>query len=209
MLYMEFEAKTEKEAIQEGLKELGMEEADVKIEVLKKEKKKLFGIGGTKEKAKVRIFYKEKGEMDEVIRYLKTFLSHMDKNIYLEYNGKKNNYHYIDIISEIPDKLIGRNARILTSIQNLCNGFLSIKNIREKVIVDIQNYYKKRINKIIRDAVDKAKSVLKTKQEIALQPLNSYIRRRIYVELNKIEGVATKSLDTDNTKLKKIIISVK
>lgn len=209
MLYMDFEAKTEKEAIQNGLKELGMAEENVKIEVIKKEKRKLFGIGGSKEKAKVRIFYKEANEMEEVIGYLKGFLSHMDKNIYLEYSGKTNNYHYIDIISEIPERLIGRNARILVSIQNLCNGFLAKKGIREKVIVDIQNYYKKKTNKIVRDAVEKAKQVLKTKKEIALQPLNSYIRRKVYMEVNKIDGITTHSIYEEKSKLKKIIIGLK
>ena len=83
MIYIDFEGNSEKEAIQNGLEQLGLTSDDVQIEVLQKPKKNLFGIGITKEKAKVRIFYKEKNEISELLDVLKTFLSYIDKNIYI------------------------------------------------------------------------------------------------------------------------------
>ena len=171
MLYIDFEANSEKEAIQTGLEQLGLNHGDVQIEVLQKPKKSLFGIGITKEKAKVRIFYKEKNEITELLEIFKTLLCFIDKNVYIHIISNKDDYYHINVATDMPGHLIGKNGKVIESLQNIINALLHQQNLKYQILVDVAKYNQTRVNKIVRNALNMAQDVVKTKEEKKNRPL--------------------------------------
>ena len=75
-----------------------------------------------------------------------------------------------------------------------------------KVIVDIENYRAKREETLRALARKMAEKALRQNRNIHLDPMNSYERRIIHSEIQKIEGVSTHSVGYDENR--KIVITV-
>ena len=117
----------------------------------------------------------------------------------------------VTIEGDDASNLIGHHGETLDAIQylaNLCLARRSDSDHKEyvKVIVDIENYRAKReetLRALARKMADKA---IRQGRNIHLDPMNSYERRIIHSEVQKIEGVSTHSVGYDENR--KIVITV-
>ena len=73
-----------------------------------------------------------------------------------------------------------------------------------KISVDVEGYRAKREETLRALARRMADKVLKYKKSVMLEPMNPYERRIIHSEVQKIEGVSTNSIGSDNNR--KVVI---
>ena len=173
-----YEGKTSTEAIEKGLKDLGLKKSDVEvISVEDEEKRSFFSIleprvvkvelkikENIKKEDKKIVTAKEKREMSEEAinkakQNLGDFLNVFLKQISYEeltYNIEDDKYYiYVNIEGEKTNSLIGYRGENLNALQTLL-GAISNKNIEEKtrVILDISGYRAKR-KKVLEELAEK------------------------------------------------------
>lgn len=192
MLFIDFEADNEKDATQLALESLGLSKDDVKIEVLQKEKKGIFGLG-SKEKAKIRVFYKEKSEINNVIEDIKKMITMIESRCNIEIHSSSDNKYIVAVESLDSSHLIGRNGKTMQAIQNIVNGILQKYDDKYKVLIDIDNYRERKHQHIVHQAIHAAKRVQRFKKPILLNPMNPYERRLVHMELKSLRGITTVS----------------
>ena len=155
------EGKTTNEAIENGLKKLGVTKKDVEIKVLEEEKKSFFDIlaprivkvelilkEGKKDHREVKVGEKD---IEEAVNKTKDFLNDLKKELgNIEYAVEiKEDIIYIKIDGEKAADLIGYRGETLESIQNIISAIANKEtSARVKIIVDILNYKEKRRNSL-------------------------------------------------------------
>ena len=224
-----YEGKTSTEAIEKGLKDLGLKKSDVEvISVEDEEKRSFFSIleprvvkvelkikENIKKEDKKIVTAKEKREMsEEAINkakqnlgdFLNVFLKQISDDE-LTYNIEDDKYYiYVNIEGEKTNSLIGYRGENLNALQTLL-GAISNKNIEEKtrVILDISGYRAKR-KKVLEELAEKvSKTVIKTRKKVTLEPMSAYERKIIHSKLQENTRVETHSIgEGDN---RRIVIS--
>lgn len=212
MVY-EYEGKTEKEAIEKAVIELGLERDQFDVEILETQKNSLFKKGFVK----IRVHTEDSTNInvtertysgtkkvvdpipqDEFEKKLITFIDEIIKK--MGYDGKVDvmfrEDKKIGIKIESPNSsiLIGRKGKNLDALQLLLNvyaGKLGHEDVR--VIIDTENYRIRREESLVRLAYTTADKVRSTKNSILLEPMNPFERRLIHTTLNDIPDVETKS----------------
>ena len=192
MLYDDFEGSTTKEAIQIGLDKLNIEEHETKIEVIRKEKRGILGIG-KKEFAKVRIYYKEKTEISFLLKSIKEIIYKLDQNANISIKNHSNERYHLIVQSLNVSHLIGKRGKTLTALQVVVNSILQKYDNKYRIVIDVDRYNKKKEISLIKWAYLQAKKVQVTKKPIFLKPLNSYDRMLIHLELKKINNISSES----------------
>ena len=168
------EGKTTNEAIENGLKKLGVTKKDVEIKVLEEEKKSFFDIlaprivkvelilkEGKKDHREVKVGEKD---IEEAVNKTKDFLNDLKKELgNIEYAIEiKEDIIYIKIEGEKAADLIGYRGETLESIQNIISAIANKEtSARVKIIVDILNYKEKRRNSLEILAKKVEKTVIK------------------------------------------------
>jgi spoIIIJ-associated protein len=102
----------------------------------------------------------------------------------------------IEIKTEDPQVLIGKKGETLGEIQKLLKIILRRKVAPEKnfyIDLDINNYKKKKIEYLEELARSVADEVSLLKKEKTLEPMSSYERRIVHLELSEREDVVTES----------------
>ena len=228
-----YDGKTTTEAIEKGLKELKLNKSDVEIIPIKNEEKRSFfsileprvvkvelkikeKTFRVKEDKKVRI-EKEKREMSEeaikkakenIENFLNVFLPKVSEEK-LEYKVYDDKYYiYVEINGEKTNSIIGYRGEALNAMQNLLSAIAN-KNIEEKirVILDISGYREKR-KIVLEDLAEKvAKTVVKTKKKIVLEPMSAYERKIIHSKLQENKKVTTESIGEEPNR--KVVILLK
>jgi len=197
---VEKSGKTVEEAVSLALGELNADRSCVDIEVMDEGNKGIFGIIGAK-MAKVRVMLKET-PVDKTKMFLQGVFDKMDVNVQMTVDEKDNTV-YVMIEGEDSGIIIGRRGETLDAIQYL--SCLAINNGREdykKVVVDVENYRKKREETLIKLSHRLAERVVKTKKNITLEPMSPYERRIIHATLQNNKYVKTYSVgDEPNRKV--------
>lgn len=201
--------KTVEEAIQNGIKQYGLDEDNVIKEVLERPKKGILGIGVVP--AKVKIIYSET-PAEIALNFVKTIVKEMDLNVEIEMDDKETDGgRVIRIKGEQAGALIGHHGDTLDAFQYLVN--LAANKKEEglsrnytKIYLDIENYRDKREETLKALARRMAAKVLKNRRSITLEPMNPYERRIIHSEIQEIEGVTTISVGVDNNR--RVVISL-
>ena len=99
------------------------------------------------------------------------------------------------ISPEYNQNLIGKNGKTLDSIQSIIRQTLLVQTgIPIKVNVDVSNYKQRKITRLENEVRKIAKDVIKTQEDIALDPMNSYQRRIIHTMIQNMEHVTTESI---------------
>lgn len=224
------EGRTTNEAIENGLKKLNVSKNMVDIKVLENEDKRSFFSILTPRVVKVKLtikedkkenktqYKKEKKEIklsleeqekavNNINNFLGEFLNKLDKKP--TYSVSKNeNFINVNINSKDLGFLIGYRGETLYSLQNILSSVAGkgIEN-RVKVILDIEGYKEKR-EKALEDLADKlAKTVIKTKKQIILEPMKAYERKIIHSRLQDNEMVGTRSIGEEP--VRKVVIELK
>ena len=223
-----FEGKTTNEAIEKGLKEFGVSKDKVEIKVIEEEKRSFFSILdprvvkveitlkndediNSKAKEKVIEELNEK-EIEDAVKefdlFLKEFVSKLPTpNV--EYKVfYKDSYLNVEIIGDDLNYLIGYRGDTLNSIQAIFSAYAAkLNKKRVRVILDIGNYKEKR-KRTLENLADKtANRVIKTRRQIALEPMHPYERKIIHSRLQDNNKVKTFSVGEEPHR--KIVIALK
>ena len=214
------EGKTTTEAIEKGLKELGVSKDKVEIKVLEEDKRSFYSIlsprvvkveltlkEDKKEKNKEEKKHNEniqeieKAEQD-IKEFLDNFLTKETK-----YEVKINNFDiYVDMNGENLNYLIGYRGETINAIQTILTAIANKKSTQKiRVYLDIAGYREKRI-KTLEDLAEKlARTVERTKKSVTLEPMTAYERKIIHTKLQNNSKVKTFSKGEEP--YRKIVIS--
>lgn len=211
------EGKTTQEAIDKGLKKLGVSKSQVDIKVIEEKKKSFFSIldphivkveitvknNIADRKEKIKDDVEEKIEINEeqlkkarenIEQFLNEFLHAISEKIKYEISEEKGVIN-VTITGDYATSLIGYRGESLNSLQTIITNIAS-KNIEEKVkvILDIANYKDARRKTLEDLAVKIEKTVTKTGKQVTLEPMTSYERKIIHTKLQDSEKVRTYSI---------------
>jgi len=225
------EGKTTNEAIEKGLKQLKVTRDHVQIKVLEDEKRSFFSIL-TPRVVKIEMTLKDSDDENKVRN--KVHLSKKEVHLSEENQliAKQNVEKFLaEFIKELPEGatyvvdsndqglsvsisneklgfLIGYRGETLYALQAILSSIAS-KNVdqRVRVILDIEGYKEKR-EKTLEDLAEKvAKTVVKTRKPITLEPMQPYERKIIHSKLQENSKVQTISVGEEPHR--KIVISLK
>ncbi len=228
------EGKTTNEAIENGLRKLNVSKDCVDIKVLDSEDKRSFFSILTPRIVKVEMTLKER-KNNEVHTYQREEnkpkreieLSQEEQNkakenleIFMKEFVKKlpegttykiettTAYINVDIMSKDLGYLIGYRGDTLYALQNVLSAIAGkeIEN-RVRVILDIEGYKAKR-EKTLEELAEKvAKTVIRTKKPIKLEPMQAYERKIIHSKLQQNSKIETISMGEEPHR--RIIVSLK
>ena len=193
--------KNTEEAIRKGLEELKVSRDDVKIEVLEEATSGgLLGILSAK-MAKVRLTVDKKisdEQAENTIKRLDKILKELfsitgDKELKYKLEKGKNQIN-LTITGDKVSHLIGYKGKTIESFQSLLNAMLQRENEESaKVFVEVNDYKKRKEEKLKILANKMANNVIKFRKPIRLEPMSAYERLIIHTELAKREDVETES----------------
>lgn len=181
-----FSAKTVDEAIELGLKTLGLSKEEAEITVLEEGRKKLFG----SIKAKVKV-EKKATDGKRAADFIDGLLNILKINAFTELvnDGEKIE---INVQATNSHSIIGRHGEVLDAIQTIAGAVANIGNEEyKKVVVDCENYRAGREKTLIELADKLAKKAVEKGRKVTLEPMNPYERRIIHSALAENTEVKT------------------
>ena len=205
MTNLEATGKTVEEAIQAALAEMKVSRDEVEVEVLDEGSKGFFGIFGTKP-ARVKITAIDTIEK-KAENFLKKVLKNMD--IQAELIIKQDEHSLkINMEGKTMGILIGHRGETLDSLQYLTSLVVNKDQTKYvRVVLDTENYRKKREETLERLARKLAMKAKKTGRNIVLEPMNPYERRILHATLQDSPFVQTHSEGEEPNR--KVVITLK
>lgn len=236
MKYIEKSAKTIEEAVELALKELNTTKEQAEIEVLEQPSKGIFGFGSRNAKVKVTLkeTTKEKEELKpktakeaKPMRQSEPGLPATDEDKSAAQKFLREVLDAMDIKAEIRMKcigdclninlsgpkmgiIIGRRGQTLDSLQYLVSLVVNKNKGREgyvKVILDTEDYRRKREETLVRLAKRLADGVIRSGKKVELEPMNPYERRIIHSALQNNDRITTFSEGEEP--YRKVVIALK
>ncbi len=224
------EGKTTNEAIENGLKILNVPKNCVDIKVLENEDKRSFFSILTPRIVKVEMTLKEAkvSEEKETIKpkkeielikeeqekakentekFLQEFILKLPEGTNYEVETTTSHIN-VSITSKELGYLIGYRGETLYALQNILSAIAGkgIEN-RVRVILDIEGYKAKR-EKTLEELAEKvAKTVIRTKKTIKLDPMQAYERKIIHSKLQQNSRIDTTSVGEEPHR--RIVVSLK
>ncbi len=217
----EYEAKTEKEAVEMAAAELGLERDQFDVEILEAQKTTIFKKGYVR----IRVHTDDAvpqhpaaeddlGDSEVIGSSARTFadplpqsefeqkltafvaemITKMGYEVTVDVMYREEHKIGLRLTSASSSILIGRKGKNLDAMQLLANvyaGRLGREDVR--VILDSENYRIRREESLVRLAYTTADKVRTTHNSILLEPMNPFERRLIHTTLNDIGDVETKS----------------
>jgi len=210
----EYEAKTEKEAIELAASELGLEKDQFDVEILETQKKSIFKNGYVRirvhtdevttkvstdasDAPRQRVFadpLPQDAFEKQLIDFIASMIRKMGYEATVDVVFREENKVGLRLISPSSSILIGRKGKNLDAMQLLANvyaGRLGREDVR--VILDSENYRIRREESLVRLAYTTADKVRTTRNSVLLEPMHPFERRLIHTTLNDIPDVETKS----------------
>lgn len=196
---MEFTAKTVEEAVEQGLKELGITKDQAEIKVIEEPIKGLFG--KIKKDAVVDVTEKEiksesaesgavSGGTEAAAEFLREIFGLMQTEASVEITGENK----ISVVSSDSSSVIGYRGEVLDALQVLAGAVANIGNKEyKKVVVDCENYRDRREETLIALAKRLENKATETRRKVILEPMSAFERRIIHTALADSETVKTES----------------
>ncbi len=151
----------------------------------------------TKEYVEDEKYKMEVVKKSDVKDFIRDYLIEVTKNMGLETKleiNEEDNVFSVKMFSNNNPILIGKDGRTLTSLQNLIRQTLSNQiKFNVKVNLDASNYKMKKERFFEKDIKNIINEVLKTKDEIKLDPMNSYKRRIVHSVASEYYNIETES----------------
>lgn len=185
---IEVKASSVEKAIEEGLKELGIERENAEIEVLQE--------GGLFSKAVVTVQRKET-PADIVIDFLNGLFERMNLRCYADCEVKDEEI-VVNITGSDSGVIIGYRGEVLDAIQ-----YLALILVNEsghnfiRVSINAENYREKRIETLESLANRLAYKAYRTGRKVELEPMNPFERRVIHTALQNSKYATTESEGED------------
>jgi spoIIIJ-associated protein len=193
-------AASVEEAVNAALAELGVTEEEARVEVLQKPTSDL----DVAQDAVVRVRVITPGadpddleeQADAAADFVDELLVRMGIDAVAEPNAH-GAHMYVDIVDGPEDDmslLIGRHGQTLEAIQELMRMVVGRKlDERVRVIVDVEDYRKRRESKLEEQARDLAQRALDSGKEEELEPMNSFERKLVHDAVAAVPGVESVS----------------
>lgn len=205
---MEFEGKTEQEAIDKAIAALGLNRDEIDVEIVESKKGSFLFGGG---KVRIRVHVEEEpdegnrpaGEtrdeaQDDFERKIIGFLSGLVTRIGLDGTVhvafREENKLGLDIDTDDSGLLIGKRGATLEAIQlvtNIVAGRLGTESRR--VIIDTKDYRNRREQSLVRNARAVAEQVRRTGESRLLEAMNPFERRLVHTALSNSRDIETAS----------------
>lgn len=201
---IEVTGKSEDEAVQTALEQLGLMRDEVSVEILERAKSGFFGLKYSP--AVVRVSYEfDISNTERIGTFLAGLFSRMDVEVKPEI-VEEDGVISVNLTGEEPGVLIGRRGETLDAIQHLTNYAIN-RSIagRVRVNIDTENYRQRRNEALERLAEKVAFKVVKYRRNMTLEPMNSYERHIIHAALQEVENVTTYSVGTEPNR--RIVVS--
>ncbi|MBO5530597.1 MAG: KH domain-containing protein [Bacilli bacterium] len=183
-----FEGKNVEELTLQALKELDVKEDEMVTDVTEETVGLL-----KKKKYTLKVALKS-----DILEFAKKFVKDITvgmgiEDVVLE-SQRTENYIKITMHSENSSLLIGKGGRTLASLQTLLRAAISKEvPFKVNVVLDVENYKIRQEHNIERLAKKLAKEVIKTKEPITMDSMNSYERRLVHNVLGNFKGITTES----------------
>ena len=206
MKYIEVKGKNIEDAVEIGLKELGVSRDKVSIEILSKHKPSFLSLFGMKSKAvSIKMSLKEQSlDYNAVLRVIEKNISKMFTFANLNLNSKieiKDENIFVEINGEDANLLIGKSGDVLEAFENILT---LIVNKEEKakinISVDIDSYKKVKSEKVKSLTFDIAKKVLESGEDYKMKQLRAYERRIVHSVIDSLEDVYSFSVGYGNSR---------
>jgi len=219
--FVEESGKTEDEAIAKALAKIGLDRDEVSVEIVRRAKTGLLGLGSTSAVVKVT-YMTDEAEAEVVVetaevsvapaapppktatlvdgsaadkaqRFLVGLLDKMDIVATPEIREEGDTLH-IALLGSDMGAVIGRRGETLDAIQHLTNYAVNQGlDKRTRIYVDAENYRKKREETLVRLAQKTADKVIRYRKNMGLEPMNAYERHVIHTALQDTPNVTTYS----------------
>lgn len=190
MKTLEMTGKTVNEALENALKSLNLTEDKVEYEVLDEGSKGFLNLIGAKP---AKILVKAKRDYNEEARvFLRNILNSMKVQAEIRIR-EENDIIHINLTGPKMGIIIGYRGETLDALQYLTSLVVNKDHNLpyKKVVLDTENYRKKREETLIRVAEKTAYKVKKNRRPYKLEPMNPYERRIIHSALQDNEYVYT------------------
>lgn len=206
MSVIEIEEKSVEDAIALACQKLKLPREKLEIEIVSKGSSGIFGIVGAR-KAKIRVTAKVPTlelTAEKAKEVLNEILKHVDLPNVVETEARED-YCYLNIISNGSGLLIGKRGKTLNALQFLVSKIVS-KQAGENVavIVDTENYRTKREGSLTELAHQLSEKVKKSHRPLTTGPMSAQDRRVIHLALKEDHEVRTKSKGEGN--LRRVVI---
>jgi spoIIIJ-associated protein len=195
-------APSVEEAVEAALTELGISEQEARIEVLQEPRGGFLGVGSQEALVRVSVLSSDvdvedlEEQADAVADFVDELLARMDIDAAAE-PVVHGDHMYVDIVGEDEDDmalLIGRHGQTLEAIQELTRLAVGQRlDERVRVIVDVEDYRKRREDRLIQKATEIAKRVVRSGREEELEPMNPYERKLVHDAVSAVPGVESAS----------------
>jgi len=132
-----------------------------------------------------------------VIAYLEGLLDTMGLDAEMDAETA-DGVHYVNVWgAESPDDmavLIGKRGHTLDSLQELVRGYVfQTEGERCRIVVDVEDYRKRRRSHLIRRANEVAGRVKRSGEAEALDPMNAFERKIVHDAVGRVGGLETAS----------------
>ena len=214
MQEVERSAASVEEAIESALEELGISEQEAEIEVVQEPRTGFLRLNAQLAVVRVRRARPQgpaadagasseadattQGQADVVMTFLEGLLDAMGIDADVEFN-RVENVAYVDVWA--PDEqdediglLIGKGGHTLEALQELVRSHVQREmGERCQVLVDVEDYRKRRRSQLVKRVRDVAKRVQKSGRPESLQPMTSYEHKVVHDTVSTMAGLETAS----------------
>ena len=179
--------KTEEEALEEAIKDLGVTKEEITYKTNEQK-------GGLFKSKKIEIEVIKKSDINE---FIKDSLLKISRDMGFDVNAEvkvRDDILNITLFSDKNNLLIGRDGKNMSALSTVVRQIVFNElGYYYKFNLDVGEYKLKQQKNLERMAHKLAREVAKTKVEVKLDPMNSYERRIIHNTLNDDRYVYTES----------------
>ena len=194
------------EAVEAALGELGVSEQEADVEVVQEPRQGILGVGAQEAVVVVRVRSRPDPASDEELEdqaelaadFVEGLLERMGIAATVE-PAMEAGTMYVDVIGESPDDedmglLIGRHGQTLEALQELARAVIGQRlEVRPRVVVDVEDYRKRQLDRLTAMVRDTAERVAKTGRSEKLEPMNAFLRKIVHDTVSEVSGAESSS----------------
>lgn len=198
--------KTVEDAIEAALAEMGVERDQVEYRVLEAPSRALFGLLGGKE-AKVEVILKKSEPVENAKLFLFNVTRAMGLLVTIDVQPGVDNV-VLNLRGEDLGLLIGKHGQTLDALQYLTN-LASHREGRDRlrIIVDIEDYRRRRADTLEQLALRLADRVKRTGERVVLEPMNPHERKIIHMSLQ--DDIRIETISEGEDPYRRVVITLK
>ena len=207
---IERSAGSVEEALEAALADLGISEQEARVTIVQEPKGGFLGINSQPAVVRVRRARPPDGsdgsgeddelledQTDVAIAFLEGLLESMGLQADVDAESM-DGIRYVQIWGEESADdmglLIGKRGHTLDALQELVRSHVQGRtDERCRLVVDVEDYRKRRRSQLIRKAKDAARQVRRTGEPEALEPMTAFERKIIHDAVSEVGGVETES----------------